>query len=785
MSLIRKTVLVSAIGLVAVWIAGNHDRLLADSDATIRLVLGLVYTTLIILRWKPADGGKEAGTAAALLIGLSGALLAVCGIVVPVKQFEWIGLIFLVYAAMRWALPVRFSRDILLALFVLYWMHPMPSRLFGAFQMEMQALSVAGAEWLLHCFNVRVWADLNDLVLRTGLTNFAVDEACSGMRTSLTVFLCALGTGILMRFRWFETLGLVLLGILQTVALNIIRISFMVAWAPRMGEGWATTFLHDTLGILLLFGIFAVSVEAAWWKVRTSRKRKTDQAIESGEAEPPDRATILPRFWHLLDKIKWIALASIVVVALIAGAAYKRRPAHRARMIAGVIEGLIEKDAKGTERAVRDALRLTPGDRSLATPKIQSLVLQGRHDEALAELAALGGALNTMETVMKSWSLMAKGRPEEASSTIEALPDADRNLPGVAIIRAEYAAIRNMPDIVASNVLVAGTSRLTIQRVRNLFPYLASHEQWSTIADSDNPAIPYQEFPHCLIAIRAYIETGRLQVAGRITRSAMKAWPGDVKLLGGLYSLALSRPGSEWEGVFASTLLANLSTLDADRCATYIGYCFQLNRPELAWLSFMRLQRIDPDDPALPLAAARYGDSWFVFRKHNLGMVAGDSSELVDLRELFRCAGGLYPCGYVYRKIPLAAEMVEPGAASRSEMHVARCLNELEKRRKSGKMTMRLELTLPVALTLAGRYSEAHDRLDEMEKKYPQKRDEILLQRASLYVQQREWQRAYEVLLKYRSASEMPNLQADALMVNVFMNLNLGICALETAESLK
>lgn len=778
----KKVILAAAPCLFAAWIYSRIGQWTGDSDAFIRVVLSVVYALLIMFRWKMADEGREPKQAVILISAVAGSLAAVTGIVFGIGQFEWLGLILLLTAALRWALPARFSTDILLAMLLLYWMHPLPSRLLDLFQLKMQTLSITGSEWLLQCFNISIWADMNDFILRTGLTNFGIEQACSGMKTAVTVFLCALGTSILLRYRWYETAVLIAAGVAQVVAINILRISFTVFWAPRMPAEWATGFLHDTLGVLLLVGIVLVQAEAAWWKIRTNRRIRREQAIADGTEEPPDGATILPQFWRIVNKYKWAGLFAILLAAGTGAAIMKRQPAHRAAMISGVIDGLLESDHKSAERAVGEALRLAPYNRDLVTKKIQALVMQGKHKEALDEIGRLEGAPNLTEVVMKSWALMALGRAQEASAALDALSPGQRSTPGVAIVLAQYAAIQNKPETVASNVLLAARSRVTAGRVRDLFPYLASHEQWGTIVNADNPIWPYQEFSHCLIAVRANIEAGRLNVASQILKIAMKSWPGDVRLISSLYALAESRPGGEWEEMFSQRLLESINTLDADRASTFMNYAFQLNRPELGWLAYAKLAKLDPDDPALLLAASRFGETWFVFRKHRIGMVAADGNELVDLRPFLRHAGGLQPFNLLCSRIPLAAELLEQ---TDGEYYAGRCLEELVRREKAGKLTLRLELLYPTVLSILGRFAEAHVRLDGIEKKYPQKQQEVMLQRIRIYVQQREWHHAYEAILKCRGNDGMPDLSRDKLFVSTLMNMDLGVCALDVAESLK
>ena len=275
MSLIKKIVLFASFALFATWGLCNLGRISADDEWVIRFVLGTLFAAIIIFRPKREAGlqlGLSRFSSAPLVAAVLGVALSLTGMIFNVNQFEWLGLIVLLYACLSWSLPDSFGMDILIAVFILYWVHPLPGQVFGKLELTMQWMSVQGSENLLHTLNERVWAD--NMILYTGLRVFGVPEACSGMRTAVTVLLCVLGTGILMRVRWYNITAFLILGLVQVLLLNIVRISFMIMWADNMPSGWGETFLHDSLGIFLLISIVLVQLEVVWWKSYISAKRK-------------------------------------------------------------------------------------------------------------------------------------------------------------------------------------------------------------------------------------------------------------------------------------------------------------------------------------------------------------------------------------------------------------------------------------------------------------------------------------------------------------------------------
>ena len=333
--MVRKIVLGSAVLLLLAWIISNFGVITGDREGVIRLVLGALFAIVIMFRWKESDIQPLLPGWTLPLSAVLGASFAVGGLIFRIHQFEWLGLILVLFACLRWSLLPKFGRDIFLALFLLYWIHPLPGNVFGRMEMEMQALSVKGAEWFLQCLNQRVWADGS--ILQTGFRAFEVEEACSGLRTSVTVFLCTIGVGILFRLRWLEIAAFAVLGLIQVLVLNVFRIALMVFLAAGRPPGWNSTFLHDTLGLFLLASILLTQLEMSWWKVRRVVLTKRQEGVETGELEALERATMLPRFWRVVGKWGWLFVLIALAMAAATFAIYKHRPAHRAAMMASVI----------------------------------------------------------------------------------------------------------------------------------------------------------------------------------------------------------------------------------------------------------------------------------------------------------------------------------------------------------------------------------------------------------------------------------------------------------------
>ena len=787
MNAMRKTVLAAAATLFLVWMTLFLARFRADdADAVLRFVLGVFFALIILFRSKPRDAARDADAALPVsLVSVSaaaGTLLVAIGIFVPILQFEWLGLMLLMYACLKWALPGSFSRDIVLALFLLYWVHPLPGRLFGAFQFWMQQASIQGAEWILHGFNQRVWAD--GFVLHAGARAFGVPEACSGMRTAVTVLLCTLGVGVLFRLRPVEVALFSVLGVAQVLLLNMARIAALVVWAQDKAPERSETILHDTLWLFLLAALALVQAEMSWWKRFRLKRHQVRKAVEAGEAEPPDRGSYLPQLWTFLHRWRYALASAVLAVLFLAAAGYRRRPFHRAAMIDRVATELMHSDLSAAERAVRTTLALQPGNRERQTRLAHIFVLRGKYDQALNAFETMAGELTPFEKILKSWALMALDRMDEGVRLVEAMPPEHRRIPAIAIFLAEYAVRRNRAEEVGVPLVRAAVSHLTIGRVRALFPYLARHDFWPTIAACNHPR-PFEMLPEALIAIEANLRVRNTAWAGRILKQAMQRWPDEPSLIRGLFSMAERRPGGEWEHRFSNHLKSNIDRLDADELAMCIEYAFRLVRPDLAWPAYRRLEALDASDPALFLAPARYGPSWFTFRKHHLGIVSTHAAETIDMRKAYYEKRNDPAFAPEWRLIPLAEPLAsgEPDAIRRRYLEQA--LEELGRRERQDALTRRMALVYPAALALAGRFDEARMRLNRWAEQFPEERAEAMFQMVLLDARRGDWPAAYERARQYESATPYPRLEARLLKAQAMLRMNFGPPAMAIAKAIQ
>lgn len=788
MSRIQKIVLAAAVTLFLVWFAFHFGRLIVDEDGSVSterevcIVLGVVFSLAILFRPERPAEGTELPDWVVPAAGVAGLAATLLGIVFDTRQLDWLGVLLLLYAGLRWSLPQRFSASIPPALLLLYWVHPVPFSIFGPLQLAMQNTSVQGAEWLAHCLNVPAWAD--GTVLLTETCTLDVPQACSGMTTALAVVVSCLGTGLLFRMRWYSLTGLVLLGLLQVLMLNILRIGLMAIAAPHMPPEWISGFLHDSLGLLLVAAIVLVQIEAAILLARHSKRMKREKAIETGVAEPEDRASTVHPFWRYLSRYVRIIIATVVILAAAAGILYKRRPAHRSRMIHRLVENLAITNLAGAERAAAAAVHVDRNNLTARYSLAQILVFRRKYDQALAELERIPAGRSTVpSTVIKAQALAGKKQLADALALINSLAENERRLPPVAMVRAEMAAEQNDVKCVADNVILAASSSspTLLKRIRALFPFLASKEEWRAIVKCDRP-LPYTEPVHAGIAVDAYLHVQDIPGMARTLGRVIKTWPEDPTFLTHLLAMAVLRPEGDWERLFVNNFLKNLPTLDNDRLAACLQHCFRLRRPDLAWLAYRRLSSVDPHDPTLYLAVSQFADKWFSFRMNYLGMSAPSLETTVDLRLLCRHTRDTWPMNVIWKNVPLGDELTADPTGDVPNRYLHGCIDELERRERTGSLNLRNQMMFVTALTMAGRLPEAGRRLDKLDRIYPERKLDVLNKRLLLSDLNRDWNTSYEVSREYISIAQHTGIAVSLSQINALVRLHLGMHALAVAE---
>ncbi|MBN2302663.1 MAG: hypothetical protein JXN60_09125, partial [Lentisphaerae bacterium] len=398
--------------------------------------------------------------------------------------------------------------------------------------------------------------------------------------------------------------------------------------------------------------------------------------------------------------------------------------------------------------------------------------------EAANDLEQLGVA----DTIVKSWTLMELNRIDESEKVLNSLPEQMNAYPEVAIVRAEHAARRDKLTDVVKSIAIAARSMRLMRRVRALYPYLVAREQWSAIAAADNPDAPFEQFMDAMIVIDANLRIGNLNDAANAVRRGLVVWPDDPRFLKSLFMLIARRYSSEWGNHIISILRKHIGELDPETLADSVISCFELKRPDIAWLAYARLAVVDPTHPTLYLSAARFGEAWFTVRRQSIGLSAENEHSEIDLKPLIAQTRHIPPFESLWDAVPLADELGGGDIVGMRDKYLQLYFDEVAGRKAKNSLSRQQELGYVDALALAGRYENAHNALRDIVRKHPEQLINAVRRHAVLYGQQGRWQEAYESVRKYRNSSAIPILQTEITMITAMMNLNMGFAALDVAE---
>jgi exosortase len=150
----------------------------------------------------------------------------------------------------------RALRTVAFPLGFLSFMIPIPVILYNQITFPLQLLASRLATFWLGLFRVPVLRDGNVLVM----SNYSLEvvEACSGIRSLMTLFALAVAYGYLAERRLWARMLLAILVVPIAIVTNAIRIMLAGMLAHRFGPATAEGFLHEFSGWLIFLAALAL-----------------------------------------------------------------------------------------------------------------------------------------------------------------------------------------------------------------------------------------------------------------------------------------------------------------------------------------------------------------------------------------------------------------------------------------------------------------------------------------------------------------------------------------------
>ena len=157
-------------------------------------------------------------------------------------------------------LGTRIARILAFPLAYLFFMVPLPAIVFYAIAFPLQGLAAENAAWALDLLGVPVLLDGN--VIRLSQITLGVTEACSGIRSLISMLALAVAWAYLMIPGFWASAILVASAVPITVFANAGRVIATGLIGQTFGVQYATGFFHSFSGwvifVFAFFGLLAI-----------------------------------------------------------------------------------------------------------------------------------------------------------------------------------------------------------------------------------------------------------------------------------------------------------------------------------------------------------------------------------------------------------------------------------------------------------------------------------------------------------------------------------------------
>ncbi|QDV65953.1 exosortase U [Crateriforma conspicua] len=198
---------------------------------------------------------------------------------------------------------------------------PLPVLLDSWFVVRMQQL----ATWL-----ASVWLDLFGVLhlatgvdIRTPGNNFVVEDACSGIHSMFAAITVGVGYGVLMRYRWYRILAIVVQMVFWVVVANAIRVFTVVYVQSQYGTDLSTGTPHQMIGLatFALGLLLAISSDHFFRYLHPPKSVADDD--DDTPADAPDRLLDRPASARGIAIVLG-GLAAVAVIGVLAFSQYSR-----------------------------------------------------------------------------------------------------------------------------------------------------------------------------------------------------------------------------------------------------------------------------------------------------------------------------------------------------------------------------------------------------------------------------------------------------------------------------
>lgn len=269
---LRATLLVGAIVLAAYWatLQDMARQWWEDPDYTHGFLVPIFSAFLI---WQGRHRLRQLtprGTGFGLAVLLAGMGMMIVGDIGAENFFMRTSLLVVVSGLVLYHLGPQIFGVLRFPLAYLLFMVPLPAIIFYAITFPLQRLAATQAAWALDLLRVPVLLDGN--VIHLSQITLGVTEACSGIRSLVSLLAGATAWAYLMLPRGWAAVFFVMSAVPITIIANAGRVVLTGLIGQWFGVEYASGFFHELAGfVIYLFAL--VCLLAVHGLIRVARKR--------------------------------------------------------------------------------------------------------------------------------------------------------------------------------------------------------------------------------------------------------------------------------------------------------------------------------------------------------------------------------------------------------------------------------------------------------------------------------------------------------------------------------
>jgi len=200
-----------------------------------------------------------------LFVVIVGIILYLAGLLAQVRTFVSLSVVVTLWASIFFLLGYSFFKKFAWELFILIFMVPLPARLYASLTLPLQLGVTKISSWVLQLFGIPVYLEGN--ILQLSNVTLEVVNACSGLRSILTIIVMAFVVSCMTFQPNFRRVLLIVVAIPLAMLANLIRVTVIALFAQQGNTGFVDGTGHTILGLvlfglsLLLLTMFAKAIE--------------------------------------------------------------------------------------------------------------------------------------------------------------------------------------------------------------------------------------------------------------------------------------------------------------------------------------------------------------------------------------------------------------------------------------------------------------------------------------------------------------------------------------------